>query len=58
MKFKHLPDKDVAPNRQIGHSSTNPFKIVGEVTNWQGHPPEQVKAMKDALAKLKEQEIN
>jgi len=31
---------------------------VGEVTVWQGHPAEQVKAMKDALAKLKEQGIN
>jgi hypothetical protein len=36
----------------------HPFKVVGEVTIWQGHPPEQVKTMKDALARLKEQDIN
>jgi rifampin ADP-ribosylating transferase len=28
------------------------------ITNWQGHSPEQVKTMNDALAKLKEQGIN
>jgi len=35
-----------------------PFKIIREVTNWQKHHPEQVKTMKNALAKLKEQGIN
>lgn len=34
------------------------FKVVGEVTVWQGHAPEQLKAMKEGLAKLKEQGIN
>lgn len=32
-------------------------KVVGEITIWRGHSPEQVKAMKDGLAKLKEQGI-
>lgn len=30
---------------------------AGEVTKWQGHSPEQVKAMKEGLAKLAEQGI-
>ncbi len=30
----------------------------GDVINWQGHPPDQVKAMNHALAKLREQGIN
>ena len=34
------------------------FRVVGEVAIWQGHPAEQVKTMKDALTKLKEQGIN
>lgn len=44
------------------HLETNrllpsPFKVVGEVTVWQGHSAEQVKAMKEGLAKLEEQGI-
>lgn len=53
-----LTDKKFPGNPTKSYRSTSPFKIVGEVTNWQGHPAEQVKAMKDALAKLKEQGIN
>ena len=41
----------------MSYRSADPLKVVGEVTAWQGHPPEQVKAMKDALEKLKEQGI-
>lgn len=53
-----LTDKKFPGNPTKSYRSTHPFKIVGEVTNWLGHPPEQVKAMKDALAELKEQGIN
>lgn len=40
------------------YRSTHPFKVVGEVTIWQGHQPEQVKAMKDGIAKPNQQGIN
>jgi hypothetical protein len=53
-----LTDKKFPGNPTKSYRSTSPFKIVGEVTVWQGHLSEQVKAMKDALAKLKEQGIN
>ena len=53
-----LTNKKFPGNPTKSYRSTYPFKIVGKVTNWQGHPPEQVKTMKDALAKLKEQGIN
>jgi hypothetical protein len=53
-----LTDKKFPGNPTKSYRSTEPFKVVGEVTAWQGHPAEQVKAMKDALAKLKEQGIN
>ena len=53
-----LTDKKFPGNPTKSYRSTNPFKIVGEVTNWQGHPPELVKTMKDALNKLKEQGID
>ena len=42
----------------MSYRSTEPFRVVGEVTVWQGHPTEQVQAMKDALHKLKEQGVN
>lgn len=53
-----LTDKKFPGNPTKSYRSTEPFKVVGEVTVWQPHPAEQVKAMKDALEKLKEQGIN
>lgn len=53
-----LTDKKFPGNPSMSYRSTHPFKVVGEVKAWQGHSTEQVKAMKNALAKLKEQGIN
>ncbi len=53
-----LTNKKFPGNPTMSYRSTEPFRVVGEVTVWQGHPSEQVKAMKDALTKLKEQGIN
>jgi hypothetical protein len=52
-----LTDKKFPGNPTKSYRSTFPFKVVGEVTKWQGHSDEQVQAMKDVLAKLKEQGI-
>jgi hypothetical protein len=53
-----LTDKKFPGNPTKSYRSTQPFKVVGEVTIWHGHPIEQVKTMKEALEKLKEQGIN
>ncbi|MEP6746956.1 MAG: NAD(+)--rifampin ADP-ribosyltransferase [Bacteroidota bacterium] len=53
-----LTDRKFPGNPTKSYRSQYPFKVVGEITIWQGHPVEQVKAMKDGLAKLKEQGIN
>lgn len=53
-----LTDKKFPGNPTKSYRSTEPFRVVGEVSTWQGHPTEQVKGMKEALAKLKEQGIN
>jgi rifampin ADP-ribosylating transferase len=53
----NLTDKKFPGNPTMSYRSKHPFKVVGEVTIWQGHSTEQVKAMKDGLAKLKEQGI-
>ena len=48
-----LTDKKFPGNPTKSYRSTHPFKVIGEVTIWQGHPIEQVKVMKDHLEKLK-----
>ena len=53
----NLTDKKFPGNPTKSYRSAHPFKVVGEVTRWQGHPPEQVKAMKEGLEKLKAQGI-
>lgn len=53
----NLTDKKFPGNPTKSYRSKHPFKVVGEITIWQGHSSEQVKAMKDGLAKLKEQGI-
>ena len=53
----NLTDKKFPGNPTMSYRSKHPFKVVGEVTIWHGHTPEQVKAMKGGLAKLKEQGI-
>jgi hypothetical protein len=53
-----LTDKKFPGNPTKSYRSIHPFRVVGEVTKWQGHPTEQVKVMKDNLERLKEQGIN
>lgn len=53
-----LTDKRFPGNPTQSFRSTAPFRVVGEVTVWQGHPAEQVQAMKDALEKLKAQGVH
>lgn len=49
-----LTDKKFPGNPTRSYRSTEPFRVVGEVTQWCPHPPEQVKAMKEHLEKLKQ----
>jgi rifampin ADP-ribosylating transferase len=53
-----LTDKKFPGNPTKSYRSAHAFRVVGEVTLWQGHAPEQLKAMKEGLAKLKEQGIS
>lgn len=53
-----LTDKKFPGNPTKSYRSIHPFKVVGEVTVWNGHPIEQVNVMKNHLEKLKEQGIN
>ncbi|MFC3197738.1 NAD(+)--rifampin ADP-ribosyltransferase [Parapedobacter deserti] len=51
----NVTNKKFPGNPTLSYRSTHPFKVVGEVTAWQGHSPEQIKAMKDGLVKLQAQ---
>lgn len=53
-----LTDKKFPGNPTMSYRSTEPFRVVGEVSMWLGHAIEQVQEMKDALQKLNEQGIN
>lgn len=53
----NLTDKKFPGNPTKSYRSKEPVRVTGEVTGWQGHSPEQLKTMKDHLARLKEQGI-
>src|SRR5690606_17079198 len=53
----NLTDKKFPGNPTKSYRSEHPFKVVGEVTIWKGHSPEQVATMKDGLERLKAQGI-
>jgi len=46
----NLTDKKFPGNPTKSYRTRDPLRIVGEVADWQGHSPEQLKAMKDHLA--------
>lgn len=53
----NLTDKKFPGNPTKSYRSKLPLRVIGEVKEWTGHSPEVLKAMKDALARLKEQGI-
>ncbi|AZA61202.1 NAD(+)--rifampin ADP-ribosyltransferase [Chryseobacterium indoltheticum] len=53
----NVTDKKFPGNPTKSYRSKHPFKVVGEVTNWQSHSPEQLETMKNHLKKLKEMGI-
>ncbi|RZK48795.1 MAG: NAD(+)--rifampin ADP-ribosyltransferase [Pedobacter sp.] len=53
-----LTDKKFPGNPTMSYRSKHPFKVVGELKSWQGHPAEQVLAMKEAVAKMLEKGVH
>jgi len=49
----NLTDKKFPGNPTKSYRTRNPIRVIGEVTDWQGHSPEQLKAMMDHLEQLK-----
>lgn len=50
----NLTDKKFPGNPTKSYRSRSPLRVTGEVTNWQGHTPEQLQAMKEHLERLKQ----
>jgi len=53
----NLTDKKFPGNPTRSYRSRAPLRVIGELTPWQGHAPEQLQAMKDGLARLAAQGI-
>ncbi len=49
MRFPGNPTKS--------YRSREPLRVTGEVTDWRGHPPEVLKAMRDGLKQLEERGV-
>jgi rifampin ADP-ribosylating transferase len=49
----NLTDKKYPGNPTKSYRSREPLRVTGEVTDWQGHSPEALEAMKDNLERLK-----
>ena len=48
----NLTDKKFPGNITASYRSTEPLRVIGEITEWTGHTPEQLQAMRDGLARL------
>lgn len=47
-----LTDKRFPGNPTKSYRSRDPLRVVGEVTDWEPHSPEEIQAMKDGQARL------
>src|SRR5262245_29813020 len=50
----NLTDKRYPGNPTKSYRSRKPLRVTGEITNWQGHSPEALQAMKDGLKRLEQ----
>ena len=48
----NLTDKRYPGNPTKSYRSREPLRVTGEVTDWQGHSPEALQAMKDGIRGL------
>ncbi|MFD7006459.1 NAD(+)--rifampin ADP-ribosyltransferase, partial [Rhodococcus jostii] len=48
----NVTDKKFPGNPTRSFRTREPVRIVGEITDWVGHSPEQLQAMRDGLADL------
>ncbi|HSI18820.1 MAG TPA: NAD(+)--rifampin ADP-ribosyltransferase [Sphingomonas sp.] len=49
----NVTDRKFPGNPTLSYRSRAPLRVIGEVTEWEGHSAERLKEMKDFLARLK-----
>lgn len=49
----NLTDKKFPGNPTQSYRSREPLRVIGEVTEWQGHSPERLQEMKDNVQRLR-----
>ena len=54
MDDPNLTDKKYPGNPTKSYRSREPLRVAGEVTDWEGHSPEALKAMKDNIERLRQ----
>ena len=57
MDDPNLTDKKYPGNPTKSYRSRESLRVTGEVVDWQGHPPEALKVMKDHLERLRLQGV-
>jgi rifampin ADP-ribosylating transferase len=50
----NLTDKKFPGNPTKSYRTRDPLRVMGEITDWEGHAPEQLQAMRDNVARLAE----
>jgi rifampin ADP-ribosylating transferase len=50
----NLTDKKFPGNPTKSYRTKEPLRVIGEIKDWQGHSPEQLKNMRDHLERLKQ----
>ena len=53
----NLTDRKYPGNPTESYRTRDPLRVTGEVTDWQGHAPEQLQAMRDHLDRLRQQGV-
>ena len=53
----NLTDRKFPGNPTRSYRSRAPLRVMGEVTEWQGHSPERLKEMKDFIARLRSEGV-
>lgn len=53
----NLTDKKFPGNPTKSYRTKDPLRITGEVAEWKGHTPDELKLMKDHLERLRQQGV-
>jgi len=54
----NVTDKRFPGNPTRSYRTRHPLRVVGELHDWEGHPPEVLQGMLDTLARLREQGLD